>query len=120
MTVETALPWLKEHKNELLGLSLPEWAACEKSLQSERLLENGRERSSTKSNDKRKTDKLWILLYSHSLSVTVHQLLKPPCTERYAQWCKRTGLISPSYYLSELNIDLLKDDKMLNKTIFLF
>ena len=39
-------------------------------------------------NDKRKTDKQWLLRFSHSLSVCARQLLKPPCTERYARWCE--------------------------------
>ena len=41
---------------------------------------------------KRKADKQWILWYSHSLSVCARQLLKPPCTERYARWCERTAV----------------------------
>ena len=24
-------------------------------------------------------------------------LIEPPCTERYARWCERSGLFSPSY-----------------------
>ena len=27
-----------------------------------------------------------------SLSVCARQLLKPPCTERYARWCERTAV----------------------------
>ena len=46
-------------------------------------------------NDKRKTDKKWLLWFSHSLSVSARQLLKPPCTERYARWCERTGVNHP-------------------------
>ena len=42
-------------------------------------------------NDKRKTDKQWLLWFSHSLSVRACQPLKPPCTERYARWYERTG-----------------------------
>ena len=43
-------------------------------------------------NDKRKTDKQWLLWFSHSLSVCAHQRLKAPCTERYARCCERTGV----------------------------
>ena len=44
-----------------------------------------------KSFEKRKTDKLGLLWLDHSLSVNARQLLKPPCTERYARWCERTA-----------------------------
>ena len=40
----------------------------------------------------RKTDKQWLLWFSYCLSVRACQLLKPPCTERYARWCERTGV----------------------------
>ena len=43
-------------------------------------------------NDKRKTDRKWLLRFSHRLSVSARQLLKPPCTERYARWCERTAV----------------------------
>ena len=47
---------------------------------------------SQESHDKRKTDKQWLLWFSRSLSVCARQLLKPPCTERYARWCERTAV----------------------------
>ena len=47
---------------------------------------------SQEGHDKRKTDKQWLLWFSHSLSVCARQLLKPPCTERYARWCERTAV----------------------------
>ena len=43
-------------------------------------------------NDKRKTDKQWLLRFSHSLSVSARQLLKAPYTERYVRCCERTGV----------------------------
>ena len=47
---------------------------------------------SQEGHDKRKTDEQWLLWFSHSLSVCARQLLKPPCTERYARWCERTAV----------------------------
>ena len=43
-------------------------------------------------NDKRKTDKQWLLRFIHSLSVSARQLLKAPYTERYVRRCERTGV----------------------------
>lgn len=43
-------------------------------------------------NDKRKTDKQRLLRFAHSISVSARQILKPPCTERYARWSERKGV----------------------------
>ena len=42
-------------------------------------------------NDKRKTDKQWLLRFSHSLSVSARQLLKAPYT-RTVRCCERTAV----------------------------
>ena len=47
---------------------------------------------SQESHDKRKTDKQWLLWFSHSLSVCARQLLKAPYTERYVRCCERTAV----------------------------
>ena len=61
--------------------------------------------SGQQSINKRKTDKQWLLWLSHSLSVSARQLLKPPCTERYARWCERTavGISRNSWICSQNN-----------------
>ena len=59
--------------------------------QPKRLLEDIQHNHGQKSTNKRKTDKQWLLWFSQCLSVSARQLLKPPCTERYARWCERTG-----------------------------
>ena len=105
-TVETAdVPG----RRKLLGLGLPEWVAWEGAYSSESLLENGRERCSTKSPDQRKTDKLGLLRSSHSLSVTARQLLKTPCTEQYERWwCAMQGTqkmkAGPSTEIEQANL----------------
>ena len=38
------------------------------------------------------TRKGGVSKFSHRLSVSARQLLKPPCTERYARWCERTAV----------------------------
>ncbi len=48
-------------------------------------------------NDKRKTDRKWLLRFSHRLSVSARQLLKPPCTERYAGGVRGRRLVTASY-----------------------
>ncbi len=58
----------KTRRRKLKGLGLPEWAACEGAY-------------SRKS--------YWRM---SNVSVTARQLLKPPCTERYARWCERTAV----------------------------
>ena len=87
-TVETA----KDAKTEADRTGNARMGSKWRSLQSKVLLENGRERCTKQSPNKRKTDKLGFLWFSHSLSVHVRQLLKPPCTERYARWCERTAV----------------------------
>ena len=60
-------------------------------LQSEGLLAYGEFRCGKKSINQRKIDTLGIFRFSHSIPVCARQLLKPPCTERYARWCERTA-----------------------------
>ena len=46
---------------------------------------------------------------SHRLDTTVSltgtslctYAIEPPCTERYARWCERSGLCSPSYSIAK-------------------
>ena len=45
----------------------------------------------SKSFIERKTDTLGLLWSRLSVPVHARQLLKPPCTERYARWCERTA-----------------------------
>lgn len=87
-TVETA----KDTKTEDDGVGNARMGSLWRSLQPKSLLENGKRRSGQTSTNKRKTDKLGLLWFSHSLSVHARQLLKPPCTERYARWCERTAV----------------------------
>ena len=79
----------RTRKRKLIGLGLPEWVACEgaysrkaywrmagsgvlqKALTKERLINWG--------------------FYDLAAAVSARQLLKPPCTERYARWCERTA-----------------------------
>ena len=58
---------------------------------SERLLVDEQHGSGQNGFDKRKTDTPRLLRFSLGVSVCARQLLKPPCTERYARWCERTA-----------------------------
>ena len=75
--------------------------------QSERSLVLRKSDNSETSHDKRKADKQRLLRFSHCLSVCARQLLKPPCTERYARWCERTAV---SHRLL-LNLDKVEKTK---------
>ena len=60
-----------------------------------RILVDDQYRSGQKSSNKRKTGTVGPL-WSHScVPVSARKLLKPPCTERYARWCERTGVNHP-------------------------
>ena len=71
-TVETA----KDAKTEADGVGNARMGSLWGSLQPKSLLENGKRRSGQTSTNKRKTDKLGLLWFSHSLSVHARQLLK--------------------------------------------
>ena len=64
-TVETA----KDTKTEADGVGNARMGSLWRSLQPKSLLENGKCRSGQTSTNKRKTDKLGLLWFSHSLSV---------------------------------------------------
>ena len=66
-----------------------------RSIQSERLLEDGEKRCIEPRPYERKTDALGVLWPFQCVPVSARQLLKPPCTERYARWCERTGVNHP-------------------------
>ena len=55
------------------------------------LLVDDQHLSGQNDHDKRTADTFRLLRFGRSVPVCARQLLKPPCTERYARWCERSA-----------------------------
>ena len=90
-TVEAA----KDAKEETACTGTARMDSLRRGIQQEGLLAYGEYGCGQKSPDKRKTDTMEVLRPIQCIPVSARQLLKPPCTERYARWCERTGVNHP-------------------------
>ena len=95
MTVEEALPYLREHQQEITDRIYRGKYTPSPVRRVEIPKADGGVRKlgiPTVVDRTRKTDKQWLLRFSHSLSVCARQLLKAPYTERYVRCCERTAV----------------------------
>ena len=82
----------KTRKRKLMGLGMPEWAACEGAYSRKAYWRMANAGVVKRALTKERLINWGFYDLATALSVHARQLLKPPCTERYARWCERTAV----------------------------